>query len=82
MGGAIIVIPTPHSHRAASGVAQELAVAAIHKAAGFGNQPEHMAAFTRSPPVRPGKRAMIWHDQTECHISRRCAGINRVAEGK
>ena len=75
--------PTPsHSHRAASGVTQELAVAAVHKAAGFGNQPEHMAAFTRPLPVRPGKRAMIWHDQAECHISRRCAGIKRVAQGK
>ena len=74
--------PTQHSHRAASGVAQELAVAAIHNAARFGDQPEHMAAFTRSPPVRPGKRAMIGHDQAECDISRGCAGIKRVAEGK
>lgn len=83
MGGAFIVTPPhSHSHRAASGVAQELAVAAIHKAAGFGNQPEHMAAFTRSLPVRPGKRAMIWHDQVKCDIARRCAGIKRVAEGK
>jgi hypothetical protein len=37
MGGAMIVTPLSHSHRAASGVTQELAVAAIHKAAGFGN---------------------------------------------
>ena len=82
MGGAIIVTPHSHSHRAASGVAQEFAVAAIHKTAGFGDQPEHMSAFTRSLPVRPGKRAMIRHDQAECHITRRCAGIERVAEGK
>lgn len=63
-------------------MAQELAVAAIHKAAGFGNQPEHMSAFTRSLPVRPGKRAMIWHDQAKCDIARRCAGIKRVAQRK
>ena len=41
-----------------------------------------MAAFTRSLPVLPGKRAMIWHDQAECDISRRCAGIKRVAQRK
>jgi len=63
-------------------VAQGLAVSAIHKAAGFGNQPEHVSAFTRSLPVRPGKRVMIWHDQGECDIVRRCAGIKRIAEGK
>lgn len=63
-------------------MAQELAVSAIQKAAGFGNQPEHMSAFTRSLPVRPGKRVMIWHDQAECDIARRCAGIKRIAEGK
>ena len=71
-----------HSHRATSGVAQELAVAAVDQAVGFGNQAEHMAAFTRSLPVRPGKRAMIWHDQAECDISRRCPGIKRVAQRK
>ena len=63
-------------------MAQELAVAAVDQAASFGNQPEHVSAFTRSLPVRPGKRAMIWHDQGECDISRRCAGIKRIAEGK
>ena len=25
---------------------------------------------------------MIWHDQAECDISRRCAGIKRVAQRK
>lgn len=52
------------------------------KAAGIGDQPEHVPPFARTLPYRSCKRAMVREDETEGEVARRGASFQRVMDAK
>ena len=52
------------------------------KAAGIGDQPEHVPPFARTLPYRPGKRPMVGKNQAEGEVARRGASLQRVMDAK
>lgn len=52
------------------------------KAAGIGDQPEHVPPFARTLPYRSCKRAMVRKDEAEGEVARRGASLQRVMDAE
>lgn len=52
------------------------------KAAGIGDQPEHVPPFARTLPYRSCKRAMVREDEAEGEVARRGASLQRIMDAK
>ena len=73
VGGAEIVTPWCGSF-----VPEQLAVSAVHHAARFGDQPEHVPPFARSLPDRTDKRAMAPKDKAKGEVARGGTSLQRI----
>lgn len=61
---------------------QQSSVSGRDKAAGIGDQPEHVPPFARAFPYRSCKRAMVREDEAEGEVARRGASLQRVMDAK